>query len=202
MTPRFGRKAPKQGRSRELVGSVLEAATRILNQGTRPTVEGLAAKAGVSVGSLYQYFTNVEDVFAGVWDRQVEENVKELKARLVALRCEPVEVLLRELTRHTITLFFQRRVILRELYHRVPRRVQLKFLEGRWQMAKALSEVFLERGATDSPEVLERKCFVMCNAVMGVLHTLVLLEGETYTPNEVHEDLVRLSLAILDGKVP
>ena len=54
------RKAPKQARSNDLVAAVLEAAVQVLaTEGAqRFTTSRGAEKAGVSVGSLYQYFPN------------------------------------------------------------------------------------------------------------------------------------------------
>jgi AcrR family transcriptional regulator len=54
------RKQPQQVRSAELVAAVLEAAAQVLaKEGARRfTTARVAEKAGVSVGSLYQYFPN------------------------------------------------------------------------------------------------------------------------------------------------
>jgi AcrR family transcriptional regulator len=56
------RKAPRQARSATLVEDVLEAAVRVLaREGARRfTTVRVADEAGVSVGSLYQYFPNKE----------------------------------------------------------------------------------------------------------------------------------------------
>jgi AcrR family transcriptional regulator len=54
------RKAPKQARSAQLVSDILTAAAQVLaKEGAhRFTTARVAEKAGVSVGSLYQYFPN------------------------------------------------------------------------------------------------------------------------------------------------
>ena len=54
------RKQPKQARSSDLVAAILEAAVQVLAKEGAPrfTAARVAEKAGVSVGSLYQYFPN------------------------------------------------------------------------------------------------------------------------------------------------
>jgi AcrR family transcriptional regulator len=54
------RKEPQQARSAELVAAILDAAVQVLEAegAERFTTARVAEKAGVSVGSLYQYFPN------------------------------------------------------------------------------------------------------------------------------------------------
>jgi AcrR family transcriptional regulator len=58
------RKRPRQERSTQLVADVLEAAVRVLAREGAPrfTTARVAEEAGVSVGSLYQYFPNKEAI--------------------------------------------------------------------------------------------------------------------------------------------
>ncbi len=65
------RKAPRQRRSAATVEVILEAATRVL---ARESLEGfntnrIAAVAGVSVGSIYQYFPNKAALVSALIDR-------------------------------------------------------------------------------------------------------------------------------------
>lgn len=70
------RKKPIQSRSRETVRAILEAAARILaTEGPDGLTTNRVAKvAGVSIGSLYQYFPDRNAVVAGLLDQRLEED--------------------------------------------------------------------------------------------------------------------------------
>lgn len=65
------RKLPRQARSRALVDAILDAAARILANHGRGALNtnALAEMAGVSIGSVYQYFPNREAIIVAVAER-------------------------------------------------------------------------------------------------------------------------------------
>ena len=67
------RRRAKQVRSQASVGAVLEAAAQVLlHEGyAAATTNRIAARAGVSIGTLYQYFGDKEAVFAALIEREV-----------------------------------------------------------------------------------------------------------------------------------
>jgi AcrR family transcriptional regulator len=66
------RKPPTQTRSTETVNAVLEAAARILEQHGFEgyTTNAIAERAGVSIGSLYQYFPSKDAVTVALIERE------------------------------------------------------------------------------------------------------------------------------------
>lgn len=72
------RRKPKQERSQVMVDAILEAATQILLEAdyASASTNRIAKRAGVSVGSIYQYFDNkleiFESVLAGVFNRMMK----------------------------------------------------------------------------------------------------------------------------------
>lgn len=68
------RRNPKQARAQATVNAVLEAAFQILEQDgeARLTTNLIAERAGVSIGTLYQYFEDREAILAAMGQRQAE----------------------------------------------------------------------------------------------------------------------------------
>ena len=76
------RKAPRQARSRATIDAMLDAAARILGDRgwTGLTTNAVAETAGVSIGSLYQYFPNKLALIEAVRRRHFDEVLAVLRA--------------------------------------------------------------------------------------------------------------------------
>ncbi len=71
------RKAPRQARARATHGAILEAAAQIIAAGGLAAfnTNAVAERAGVSIGSLYQYFGNKDALMVALIHRQQESQL-------------------------------------------------------------------------------------------------------------------------------
>ena len=93
------RKIASQERSRATVDALIEATARVLiKQGyDRASTNKIAAKAGVSIGSLYQYFPSKEALVAAVTERHTQELSQVVRNALRKVTARPIEIAAREL---------------------------------------------------------------------------------------------------------
>jgi AcrR family transcriptional regulator len=69
------RRQPTQKRAQETVNAILDAVIRLLRRrgASSITTNGIAAAAGVSIGSVYQYFPDKRAIFAALHQRHIEQ---------------------------------------------------------------------------------------------------------------------------------
>lgn len=133
------RKRPRQQRSRQMVETLVEAtALCIARHGLDGTTTPLIADiAGVSVGSLYQYFENKEELIEALVERIADDVTRALSAGVRAGKDMPLEELARSAIRVALTLLHSNAGLYLELvrnWYRLPTH----------KVADVLQQYFLE----------------------------------------------------------
>lgn len=87
------RKQPKQLRSRILVKKLIDATGRtILERGLEfTTTNHIAEEAGVDIASLYQYFTNKDDLVAALMEDLIDQILKRVTDYIASIDMQTIE---------------------------------------------------------------------------------------------------------------
>ncbi|KIG16055.1 Transcriptional regulator, TetR family protein [Enhygromyxa salina] len=111
------RKRPKQSRSRVLYDALIEATGRLLaSEGVAAvTTARVAELAGVSIGSLYQYFPSREALIAAVIDAKLERDMQELVPILDGLRLVALDQAVRGLVEVAVRYYRDETPLYREM---------------------------------------------------------------------------------------
>lgn len=120
------RKKPRQTRSRETVDVILAAAARVFAASgyAATTTNHIARRAGVSIGSLYEYFPSKDAILVALTERHVDAAEHELGALLRTLDATPTPLplaaLVDRLVRAMVGLHAQDPGLHRVLFEQAP----------------------------------------------------------------------------------
>jgi AcrR family transcriptional regulator len=176
------RKEPRQERARATVDAILAATARILvKEGyDRASTNRIALEAGVSVGSLYQYFPSKEALVAALIERHSSEMVRYLEDRAANHAPDaPLRAIVRDVVHAMVEAHRVDPKLHRVVMEQVPRVGALKRLSELDEHALVLIRAFLEtRRAEVRPKNLKLAAFLLSSLVEAVTHGAVLMHPE------------------------
>jgi AcrR family transcriptional regulator len=170
-----------QERARATVDALLGATARILVKDgyDRASTNRIAHVAGVSIGSLYQYFPSKEALVAAVIDRHMQEMMGLLRDALVKVAMRPVKEAARELVKVMIDAHRVDPNLHRVLVEQTPRVGRLDNVQTidreSYRLVRAYLEAHREEvGVTD----LDLAAFVCVSTVEALTHAAIVHRPE------------------------
>ncbi|WP_394840956.1 TetR/AcrR family transcriptional regulator [Pendulispora brunnea] len=200
------RKQALQSRSRETVDVILEATARILvKEGyDRTSTNKIAQAAGVSIGSLYQYFPNKEALVAAVITKHTDAMMELIRSTALRVAQLPLEASARELVRVMIEAHGIAPKLHRVLTEQTPRVGKTAYMEKVDDEAIRLVRAYLEIHRDElCVDDLDLAAFIAVTTVEALTHAAVLRQPDLLAqPHFVDEvtSVVFRYLSVPDGK--
>src|SRR6516164_4846579 len=140
------RKSPQQQRSRETVDVILAATARVLvREGfDKASTNRIAEAAGVSVGSLYQYFPSKEALVVAVIERHNEDLMRVVRGALAEVAAQPLERAVRTLVAAAVEAHRVDPKLHRVVAEQIPRLGKLEKIDTFNRETYALLRTYLE----------------------------------------------------------
>lgn len=171
------RKTASQERSRLTVDALVEATARVLIKDgyDRASTNRIATVAGVSIGSLYQYFPSKEALVAAVIERHTQAQSQLVQSAMRKVAGRPVAIAVRELIAVGIDGHRVDPKLHRVLSEEVPRTGRLGNIEAVERNARELLRDYLEahKGEIEIAD-LDLAAFILVTTVEALTHSAVL----------------------------
>ena len=199
------RKIATQVRSRATVDSLIEATARILvKEGyDKTSTNHIAAVAGVSVGSLYQYFPSKEALVTAVIERHQQEIMQVVHAELAEVLVEPVDKAVRKLVAVAVKAHRVDPKLHRVLAEQIPRVGKLENSEPFNSENYALFRTYLQSHRDElAVDDLELASFVCVTAIEALTHNAVLHNSKMLADERMEaliDEGARLVIGYLKG---
>lgn len=193
------RRRPKQRRARQTVEAVLDAVIRLLKRGGSEaiTTNRIAEVAGVSIGSVYQYFPDKRAILTALHQRHVDQIDRMVQTKLVEHAASSIEDLLRAMVEAMVEAHATDPELYELLMTEVPHRA-----DGTREFAVRLHGAFLLAISSRAHELkkhrdLDKVVFVVTHMVEALSHGAVLRRPATMSLTDAKEEVVRAVLAYL-----
>lgn len=195
------RRRPQQRRSQQTVDAILDAVLRTLkrNPTTNLTTNHIAEVAGVSIGSVYQYFPDKRAIFIALHERHISDIDRIIQGTLIEHAASPLDTLIRALIEAMIDAHTADPELFALLATQVPHRADTTRdfstrLHGTFRLAIASRERELQSKRRRN---LDKTVFVVTNMVDALSHAATLRRPANISLAEAKEEAVRAVLAYL-----
>ncbi len=191
------RRIPRQERAERTVEAIIEGAAQILEAGGLAvlTTNTVAERAGVSIGTFYQYFADKNALLVAMAKREVAATLEAVARALQSGSDTTMEGRVRGMV-HAILNAFRGRQRVRKAM------VEAIFAQGagnELMMPIAAFTAASRAGARQDglPVLSVEQTFVLSRALMGAIRAAVLEDQPFFKSHAFEDELVRLVLAYL-----
>jgi len=193
------RRSPRQARSQHKVGLMLEAAMQLLDEGeiAALTTNAVAAKAGVSIGTLYQYFKDKQALLDALVARELGAMGEQVMTALQSAPPSRPGERIRQIVRAVTCAYGGRGRV-----HRLLMEHALAHGAGgrTAPLLSGLTVLFVQQGVALPGEPPRRltpaQAFTLTHAIGGVLRALAA-SAEPPPLQEVEDAIVQMVLAFV-----
>ncbi len=191
------RKRPVQQRSRFTVDQILEAAARVFAERgyAGATTNHIAERAGVSIGSLYQYFPNKDTILVALQARHMESASEVFQGMMDEVLEE--EATLEVLLRRFVTRVFEMHTSEPELHHVLlyegPRAPELSEKLHRIEdsMARTVEQMLARRGGV-SRQHARHAAYLLVHVVENLAHEYLVHPPQDMTIEVFVDEIVTM----------
>ncbi len=193
------RKLPKQDRSRVTVDAILTAAAHILTEDGYDTASTnrIAERAGVSIGSLYQYFPNKEAIITALRERHIDEMAEIVESVVNQTAHQPIDLALHELVKACVAAHQIDPTLHQVLSEQVPR---LNQSSAEAKILMLLREFLMQRHDRIQAQNLELTVFILERTIESLVHAAVIERPEFLQEGQLEEAITKLLLSFLVRK--
>ncbi len=200
------RKLPQQDRSHMTVEAILEATTHILTEEgyNKANTNRIAERAGISIGSLYQYFPNKESLIVALIEQHSKEIAELVESKLQHLFDAPLETAIPELVRAVIAAHAINPRLHQILNEEIPRSIRLQQMQNTDARIAELLRAYLIRWRDSLhqriyPQNLDMTVFILGRTVESLCHSAAIEHPSFVSNSQFEQEVSNLLLLYLTG---
>lgn len=195
------RKLPSQQRARNTVDSILQATEELVRQrgfaavGTRL----IAERAGVSVGSLYQYFPTYESILLAWYEDVAAREAQRLKIAMISVSHEDLRLSVPFAMKLLLETFEKHALVLIKMVEEMPAIAQATNAASFESLIRVSMRLYFGQHHEFKTRDIHRHLFFLENIIMGNMRRYVTDKPNHLSRKDFISHLSRIVIAYLAG---
>lgn len=194
---------PQQQRSEFTVDSIKQAALQLLGEdgAVRLSTDRIAKRAGVGIGTLYEYFPNREAILKTLYEDVSLDFVRTMQGVLPAILDLPTEQAVTRVMRKLVAMHEKHQLVLIRLVNEVP---ELRLATQGVSVTNLIRNTVrgYVQGRSPSLKVrdVNRKAFFIQRIILGCIQSYLTESPAGVTRQDFTRELARIIAGIIDEK--
>lgn len=199
-TSKYMKKQPIQDRSKATVSAILEATAQLLQETTPAalTTAEIAERAGVSVGSIYQYFETKESLIAALAHDTLAQVNTSVRDMLMQARPDDLKAVLAPIIDTLLENYHEQPARMGFLISHLVSRGEIEAVEQPLQQLEAWLTDFLVSTGTVHENVAEVRVRIVVQGVASVLRNTLRHRPEELRRPTLRQELIRFLHVMLE----
>jgi AcrR family transcriptional regulator len=191
---------PQQERAKAKYDAILQAAIRVLVEegySDSSTVK-IARAAGVSVGTVYAYFSDKDEIFSTYVDTRIGEILEAIASNVSMSSYATVEEGIRDVVGTAVTFTMNNKKTLNAMVGKIPGVYDGMMLRGIMPLLYPVAEQFYRaHGLVRNETEARRLTYVLSSAVTGFFIRLITDPDQPLDEEEIADELVALMMGYI-----
>jgi AcrR family transcriptional regulator len=200
--PETKRRIPRQARATQTAAAILEGASQILEMGGLPacTTNAVAERAGVSIGTLYQYFADKNAILLALAKQEIAVALADV-GRALRGEVDPAPAArARAMIRAMVNAFHGRRRARKAVMQAVlAQGLSAELMAPVIAFIAAHGNYVGQAPQAPFTTITPVQLFVLSRGMIGAIRAAVMEEQAFFTSRAFEDELVRLVMAYLDA---
>jgi AcrR family transcriptional regulator len=196
------RRIPRQARANQTVATILEASAQLLEAGgwAAFTTNAVAERAGVSIGTLYQYFGDKNALLMALAGAEMKIALVDVGRALQGDGDPGIEGRVRAMVRSIVNAFHGRQRARKAVIQAIlAQGTGVELMAPVASFIAAAGEEVGKQPLAAVPALSREQVFVLSRALLGVVRAAVLEEQPFLRSRSFEDEMVRLIVAYLSS---
>lgn len=195
-------KKRRQKRSLQTEQAIIEATQKILNESdsVKINTNKIAETAGVSIGSLYQYFPNKEAIYIKIIEKHFSKQVVDISNKISESKTKSFDKVISVIVKSTLENALEKPIMIRNLILLTPKEAYNKIHSEVLSQANILADNYLQTITPNYKKIDNKVSLLIVSTVDAIATKLCFFDSKNLSIKDWENEITAMIISYIKSK--